>query len=149
MTNVDLLVDAVAVAFIATAETMLTATALDKLAIGHRTKYDKEMKAQGVGNMLCGLIGVLPMTGVIIRSGVNVRAGARTRLSSFMHGLWLLLFVTCAPFIVRLIPISSLAALLVLTGYKLVFFSGNERTAQVRQRRDVDFLCHSGSYRFR
>ncbi len=84
MTNVDLLVDAVAVAFIATAETMLTATALDKLAIGHRTKYDKEMKAQGVGNMLCGLIGVLPMTGVIVRSGVNVRAGARTR-RVFIH----------------------------------------------------------------
>ncbi|MCC7531800.1 MAG: SulP family inorganic anion transporter [Candidatus Melainabacteria bacterium] len=121
MTNVDLLVDAVAVAFIATAETMLTATALDKLAIGHRTKYDREMKAQGVGNMICGLIGVLPMTGVIVRSGVNVKAGGRTRLSSFLHGVWLLLFVSCAPHIVRLVPISSLAALLVLTGYKLVF----------------------------
>ncbi len=121
MTNVDLLFDAVAVAFIATAETMLTATALDKLAIGHRTKYDKEMKAQGVGNIICGLIGVLPMTGVIVRSGVNVKAGARTKLSSFLHGVWLLAFVTCLPGIVRLVPISSLAALLVLTGYKLVF----------------------------
>lgn len=121
MTNVDLLVDAVAVAFIATAETMLTATAIDKLVIGHRTKYDKEMKAQGVGNFICGLIGVLPMTGVIVRSGVNVKAGARTKLSAFLHGCWLLAFVTCLPGIVRLVPISSLAALLVLTGYKLVF----------------------------
>lgn len=121
MTNVDLLVDAVAVAFIATAETMLTATAVDKLVVGHRTKYDKEMKAQGVGNVICGLIGVLPMTGVIVRSGVNVRAGAKSKLSSFFHGIWLLAFVTCLPNIVRLVPISSLAALLVLTGYKLIF----------------------------
>jgi len=121
MTNVDLLIDAVAVAFIATAETMLTATAIDKLVIGHRTKYDKEMKAQGIGNVMCGLIGVLPMTGVIVRSGVNVRAGARSKLSGFLHGIWLLAFVTCLPGIVRLVPISSLAALLVLTGYKLVF----------------------------
>ncbi len=120
ITNVELLVDAVAVAFIATAETMLTATAIDKMAIGHRTKYDQEIKAQGIGNVLCGLIGVLPMTGVIVRSGVNVKAGARTRLSAFLHGIWLLLFVTCLPGIVRLIPVSSLAALLVLTGYKLV-----------------------------
>lgn len=121
MTNVDLLVDAVAVAFIATAETMLTATAVDKMAIGHRTKYDKEMRAQGIGNVICGLIGVLPMTGVIVRSGVNVKAGGRTRLAAFLHGVWLLAFVTCLPGIVRLVPISSLAALLVLTGYKLVF----------------------------
>jgi MFS superfamily sulfate permease-like transporter len=121
MTNVDLLVDAVAVAFIATAETMLTATAIDKLVVGHRTKYDKEMKAQGIGNVICGLIGVLPMTGVIVRSGVNVKAGARSKLSAFLHGIWLLAFVTCLPNIVRLVPISSLAALLVLTGYKLVF----------------------------
>lgn len=130
MTNVDLLVDAVAVAFIATAETMLTATAIDKLAVGHRTKYDKEMKAQGIGNILCGLIGVLPMTGVIVRSGVNVKAGGRTRLSAFLHGVWLLAFVTCLPGIVRLVPISSLAALLVLTGYKLVF---SEETKELRK----------------
>ena len=130
MTNVDLLVDAVAVAFIATAETMLTATAIDKLAIGHRTKYDKEMKAQGIGNILCGLIGVLPMTGVIVRSGVNVKAGARTRMSAFLHGVWLLAFVTCLPSIVRLVPISSLAALLVLTGYKLVF---SKETKELRK----------------
>lgn len=130
MNNVDLLVDAVAVAFIATAETMLTATALDKLTVGHRTKYDKEMKAQGIGNMICGCIGVLPMTGVIVRSGVNVKAGARTKLSAFLHGVWLLAFVTMLPGIVRLVPISSLAALLVLTGFKLVF---SKETKELRK----------------
>lgn len=120
LTNFDLLFDAFAVAFVATCETMLTATAVDKMVIGHRTKYDKEMKAQGVGNIVCGFLGVLPMTGVIVRSGVNAKAGAKTKLSSFMHGLWLLAFVCLLPSVVRLVPVSSLAALLVLTGYKLV-----------------------------
>ncbi|HEY9785569.1 MAG TPA: SulP family inorganic anion transporter [Candidatus Obscuribacterales bacterium] len=120
MANWELLFDAMAVAFVATCETMLTSTAVDKMAVGHRTKYDKELKAQGVGNLLCGFIGGLPMTGVIVRSGVNVRAGARTRLSSMLHGVWLLAFVSCLPSVVRMIPVSSLAALLVLTGYKLL-----------------------------
>ncbi|HEY9786504.1 MAG TPA: SulP family inorganic anion transporter [Candidatus Obscuribacterales bacterium] len=119
-TNHELLLDALAVAFVASCETMLTSAAIDKMARGHRTKYDRELKAQGIGNMLAGMVGALPMTGVIVRSGVNVRAGARTRLSACMHGLWLLLFVCLFPHLVRLIPVSSLAALLVLTGYKLL-----------------------------
>lgn len=120
LSNHDLVLDAIAVAFVASCETMLTCSAIDKLAVGHRTKYDKELQAQGIGNMLCGFIGVLPMTGVIVRSGVNVRAGAKTRMSAWMHGLWMLLFVCFLPGVVRLIPIASLAALLVLTGYKLM-----------------------------
>jgi MFS superfamily sulfate permease-like transporter len=62
------------------------------------------------------------MTGVIVRSGVNVNAGAQTRLSTMLHGLWLLLFVALLPFVVKLIPVASLAALLVYTGYKLADF---------------------------
>ncbi|MBZ0189926.1 MAG: STAS domain-containing protein, partial [Candidatus Obscuribacterales bacterium] len=120
MTSSDLLLNAVVVAFIASCETMLTCTAIDRMAIGQRTKYDQELKAQGVGNMLCGFLGILPMTGVIVRSGVNVRAGAKTRVSTMLHGFWLILFVVFLPFIVELIPVSSLAALLVLTGYKLL-----------------------------
>lgn len=120
ITSSDLLLDAVVVAFIASCETMLTCTAVDRLAVGHRTRYDQELKAQGTGNMLCGLLGILPMTGVIVRSGVNVRAGAKTRLSAILHGCWLVLFVVFLPSIVELIPVSSLAALLVLTGYKLL-----------------------------
>lgn len=116
----ELLLDALAVAFVATAETMLTATAVDKMRPGHRTRYDREMKAQGIGNVLCGLIGAMPMTGVIVRSGVNVRVGAQTRLSTVLHGLWLLVFVTVLPWAVQMVPIASLAALLVLTGFKLL-----------------------------
>jgi MFS superfamily sulfate permease-like transporter len=73
-----------------------------------------------VGNLLCGLVGALPMTGVIVRSATNVEAGAKTRLSAFLHGVWLLLFVALLPSVLRLVPIASLAAVLVYTGYKLV-----------------------------
>lgn len=121
-TDREVILDGMAVAFIAAAETLLTATAIDKMQTGQRTNYDRELASQGLGNMICGFLGALPMTGVMVRSGVNVNAGAKTRLSSILHGLWLLLFVTLLPSVVRLIPVSSLAALLVYTGYKLANF---------------------------
>jgi MFS superfamily sulfate permease-like transporter len=111
---------AASLAFIASAETLLCATAVDQLHKGPRTRYDRELAAQGVGNMICGLLGALPMTGVIVRSATNVAAGARSRLSAFLHGAWLLLFVALLPFVLRLIPTAALAAVLVYTGYKLV-----------------------------
>jgi MFS superfamily sulfate permease-like transporter len=111
---------AVSLAFIASAETLLCATAVDQLHGGPRTRYDRELAAQGVGNMICGLLGALPMTGVIVRSAANVEAGARSRLSAILHGAWLLLFVLLLPFVLRLIPTAALAAILVYTGYKLV-----------------------------
>ena len=114
-----LFLDALALAFIASAETLLTCTALDKMHTGSRTKYDRELSAQGIGNVLCGLVGAVPMTGVMVRSGVNLSAGARTRCSGFLHGVWLLFFVCCMPHLIRIIPTSALAALLVFTGYKL------------------------------
>lgn len=120
--NWEFLFDGVAIAFVAAAETLLTATAVDKMHKGERTNYDRELIAQGVGNLSSGFLGGLPMTGVMVRSGVNVAAGARTRASAFMHGLWLLLFVVCLPFVIRMIPTASLAALLVLTGWKLANF---------------------------
>lgn len=86
-----------------------------------RTKYDKELTAQGVGNTLCGILGVLPMTGVIVRSKANVDAGARTRTSAILHGVWLLIFSAALPFTLAYIPVSSLAAILVYTGYKLAY----------------------------
>jgi MFS superfamily sulfate permease-like transporter len=111
-------------AAIASAETLLCATAVDTMHSGPRTKYDKELVAQGVGNMACGALGALPMTGVIVRSSANVDAGAKTRMSTIMHGAWLLLFVVLLPGLLSLIPRSSLAAVLVYTGWKLVNVRG-------------------------
>jgi MFS superfamily sulfate permease-like transporter len=108
------------VALVASAETLLCATAVDKLHNGPRAKYDRELFAQGVGNSVCGLLGGLPMTGVIVRSSANVDAGAKTRASAILHGMWLLVMVAALPFVLKQIPISSLAAVLVYTGYKLV-----------------------------
>ena len=111
---------AASLAFIASAETLLCATAVDQLHKGPRTRYDRELAAQGVGNLICGLLGALPMTGVIVRSATNVEAGARSRLSAILHGAWLLLFVVLLPYLLRLIPTAALAAILVYTGYKLI-----------------------------
>lgn len=107
-------------AFVASAESLLTATAVDSMQRhAPRTQYDRELAAQGIGNILCGLLGVLPVTGVIVRSSANVLAGGRTRLSAALHGIWILTFVALLPGLLKLIPVASLAAVLVYTGIKL------------------------------
>jgi MFS superfamily sulfate permease-like transporter len=116
----DVLKIALLLAAVASAETLLCCTAVDNMRPDNRTAYDRELFAQGVGNATCGLLGALPMTGVIVRSSANVQAGAQTRASAIMHGMWLLVFVGFLSFLLRLIPTSSLAAMLVYTGYKLV-----------------------------
>ncbi|OLF51378.1 SulP family inorganic anion transporter [Pseudomonas chlororaphis] len=115
-----LLIAAFAVAFIASAETLLSAAAVDRMHSGVRSDFDRELSAQGIGNMLCGLLGALPMTGVIVRSSANVQAGATTRLSAIFHGLWLLAFVLLLSSVLQSIPVASLAGVLVYTGFKLV-----------------------------
>jgi MFS superfamily sulfate permease-like transporter len=107
------------VAFIASAETLLTAAALDKLYPRSKTDFDRELFAQGVGNMCAGFIGVLPVTGVMARSGTNAAAGAQSRMSAVLHGAWLLLFVVTFPWLLKLVPTASLAALLVYIGLKM------------------------------
>jgi len=111
---------ALALAFIASAETLLSAAAVDQMQTRHKTNYDRELTAQGVGNMLCGLVGSLPMTGVIVRSSANVQAGAETRRSAILHGAWMLVSVLLFGSILRMIPTASLAAVLILVGIKLV-----------------------------
>jgi MFS superfamily sulfate permease-like transporter len=120
MIEPQFIVAALTLAFVASAETLLSATAVDQMHDGPRANYDREMLSQGVGNTLSGLAGGLPMTGVIVRSATNVAAGAKTRHSAIMHGVWLLLFVAALPFVLRMVPTASLAAVLVYTGYKLV-----------------------------
>jgi MFS superfamily sulfate permease-like transporter len=83
------------------------------------TPKDRELKAQGIGNMVSGLIGGLPITSVIVRSSVNVNAGAKTKTSAILHGVFLMSAVAVIPFVLNLIPLSALAAVLIYTGYKL------------------------------
>lgn len=115
-----LLLSGVALAFVASAETLLSAAAVDRMHDGPRANYDRELLAQGVGNTICGILGALPMTGVIVRSAANVNAGARTRLSAILHASWLLVFVLAFPGLLRMVPTASLAAVLVYTGYRLI-----------------------------
>ncbi|WP_416975144.1 SulP family inorganic anion transporter [Streptomyces sp. 4F14] len=110
----------VAFALIASAESLFSAAAVDRLHDGRRTDYDKELIAQGAGNTVCGLLGALPMTAVIVRSAANVRAGARTKASRVLHGVWLLLFAAVVPGVLGVIPVAALAALLVYAGCGLV-----------------------------
>lgn len=117
---VALIQSALVIAVVASAETLLCATAVDQMHQGPRTRYNKELTAQGIGNMICGMLGALPMTGVIVRSSANVQSGGKTRVSAILHGVWLLVFVVFLGFLLRMIPTSGLAAVLVYTGYKLV-----------------------------
>ena len=108
-------------AFVASAETLLCATAVDKMHNGPRTNYDRELAAQGVGNLLCGVAGALPMTGVIVRSSANVDAGAVSRRSAILHGVWAAR-ARCGVSVDAHAhsPPPASAAILVYTGYKLV-----------------------------
>ncbi|MFE3636827.1 SulP family inorganic anion transporter [Streptomyces sp. NPDC059168] len=110
----------VAFTLIASAESLFSAAAVDRLHAGPRTAYDKELIAQGAGNTVCGLLGALPMTAVIVRSAANVAAGARTKASRVLHGVWLLLFAALLPGVLALIPVPALAGVLIHAGAKLV-----------------------------
>ncbi|MET7288358.1 SulP family inorganic anion transporter [Streptomyces sp. NPDC005573] len=110
----------VAFTLIASAESLFSAAAVDRLHDGPRTAYDRELIAQGAGNSVCGLLGALPMTAVIVRSAANVQAGARTKASRVLHGVWLLLFAALLPDVLAWIPLPALAGILLHSGARLV-----------------------------
>jgi MFS superfamily sulfate permease-like transporter len=110
----------IALSLIASAETLFSAAAVDRMHDGPRTEYDRELIAQGVGNTVCGLLGALPMTAVIVRSAANVEAGARTRNSRILHGAWLLLFAVAFPQVLEVVPLAALAGVLLHAGWKLL-----------------------------
>jgi MFS superfamily sulfate permease-like transporter len=111
---------AIVIAVIASLETLLCVEATDKLDSMKRvTPTNRELYAQGLGNIICGLLGGLPVTQVIVRSSANITFGARTKLSSILHGALLLLCVATIPTWLNMIPLASLAAILILVGYKL------------------------------
>ena len=118
-----LLLSALALGFVASAETLLSASAVDRMQDRVVTQYDRELFAQGIGNSVAGLLGGLPVTGVIVRSSANVQAGAVSRLSTILHGVLILGFVGLLPAVLGLVPTASLAGVLVVTGWRLVSVS--------------------------
>lgn len=120
LTNYQVWVSAVTIALVASLETLLSIEAIDKLDPYNRsTPTDRELKAQGIGNMVSGLLGGLPVTSVIVRSSANLNAGARSRMSAIIHGTLLFISVLLVPGLLNMIPLSALAAILIMTGYKL------------------------------
>lgn len=118
--NYHVYVIAITMAIIASLESLLSVEAADKLDPYKRnTPTNRELKAQGLGNMISGLIGGLPLTAVIVRSSANINSGAKTKLSSIIHGIFLLMSVIGLAGLLNKIPLACLAALLLVVGYKL------------------------------
>ncbi|MFE3752675.1 SulP family inorganic anion transporter [Nocardia tengchongensis] len=113
---------ALTIALIASVETLLSAVAVDRMRqnAARRTDLDRELLGQGAANMVSGLIGGLPVAAVIVRSITNVKAGARTKASTMLHGLWILLFSVALVDVVRSIPKAALAGLLIVVGIQLI-----------------------------
>jgi len=111
---------AITLAIVASLESLLSVKAIDELdPLRRTTDKNRELIAQGGGNIISGLIGGLPVTSVIVRSSANVDARAESKLSAILHGFWLLLSVLLIPTLLNLIPLAALAAVLIATGYKL------------------------------
>lgn len=120
ITNPLVYTTGITIAIVASLETLLCVEATDKLDPYKRiTPTNQELKAQGVGNIVSGLIGGLPITQVIVRSSANIQSGGRTKMSAILHGVLLLISVLAIPFLLNLIPLASLAAILLIVGYKL------------------------------
>lgn len=118
--NPKVWVIAFTIAIVASIETLLSIEAADRMDVHKRyTNTNVELKAQGIGNMVSSLLGGLPVTSVIVRSSANSNAGARSKMSTIIHGSFLLVSVLAIPMVLNKIPLATLAAILILIGYKL------------------------------
>lgn len=132
---------AITLAIIASIETMLSVEAVDKLDPQKNvTNKNREFIAQGVGNMTAGLIGALPVTSVIVRSSANINSGAQSKVSTILHGMWLLIAVLFIHQALELIPLASLAAILIHVGYKLCNPALFKQTAKYGKVEFVPFI---------
>lgn len=124
LNNIHVYEVAITLAIVASLESLLSVEATDKLDPYKRnTPTNRELRAQGIGNIVSGLLGGLPITQVIVRSSANINSGGKTKLSTILHGLMLLLSALLIPGYLNLIPMASLAAILILIGYKLAGIS--------------------------
>ena len=120
ITNIEVWKIAIVMAIVASLETLLCVEATDKLDPDKRvTPTNRELKAQGLGNIVSGLIGGLPVTQVIVRSSANINFGGKTKMSAILHGVFLLISALFIASVLNLIPLASLAAILLMVGYKL------------------------------
>lgn len=120
LTNFNVYVIAGTIALVGSLETLLSVEATDKLDPDkHHTPTNRELKAQGIGNIISGFLGGLPITQVIVRSSANVNAGGRSNKSTMIHGSLLFVSVLLIPTVLNLIPLATLAAILIMVGYKL------------------------------
>lgn len=120
LANEKVWIVAITIAVVASIETLLCIEATDKLDPYKRfTDTNRELKAQGIGNLISGLLGGLPMTSVVVRSSANINSGGRTKLATIFHGVLLFSFALSIPFILNKIPLAALAAVLLMVGYKL------------------------------
>ncbi|WP_010135697.1 SulP family inorganic anion transporter [Ochrovirga pacifica] len=118
--NKDVYVTGIVIAVVASLETLLCVEATDKQdPLKRTTSTNTELIAQGIGNMCAGLIGGLPVTQVIVRSSANMQAGGKTKTSAILHGFLLLISIICIPVLLNKIPLATLAAILLIVGYKL------------------------------
>lgn len=137
---------AVTLAVIASLESLLCAEATDKLDPKRRqTNLNRELRAQGIGNMVSGLIGGLPVTQVIVRSSTNIQSGAQTRVSALVHGILLLVCVASIPGVLNMIPLASLAAILLVVGFKLAHPSKFKSMYQLGWAQFMPFLITIGA----
>ena len=120
ITNANVWITGVTIAVVASLETLLCADATDKLDPDKGTTgTNRELIAQGTGNIISGLIGGLPITQVIVRSSANIQSGGKTKLAAILHGVFILICVSIIPFVLNLIPLAVLASILFVVGYKL------------------------------
>lgn len=123
ISNPEIYTIALSIAFIASLESLLSTEAGDKLdPYKRKTSTNRELKAQGIGNIVAGFIGGLPITAVIVRTSANVSSGGRTPLATITHGVLMLICVMAIPSLLNLIPLASLSAVLFVVGYKLTSF---------------------------
>jgi MFS superfamily sulfate permease-like transporter len=140
-TNSKVWTVALTIALVASIETLLCIEAVDKLDPQRRTSpANRELFAQGVGNMVAGAIGGIPMTSVIVRSSANVNSGARTKVSAIVHGILLFSSILIIPKVLNLIPLASLAAILIVIGYKLTSISLIKKLLSQGVERYVPFV---------
>jgi carbonic anhydrase len=141
LSNPNVYVIALTLAIVGSLETLLSVEATDKLDPDKNiTPKNKELKAQGIGNIITGLIGGLPITQVIVRSSANINSGGKSKLSTITHGVLLLSAILFIPFVLNLIPLAVLGAVLILVGYKLTKISLFKDMFKLGQEQFVPFI---------